>query len=470
MGKVGSWREKIRIKCLKTVGFVRDNAAIVHVDFDFPITRGHLMSAACFCDPAVTARCILPARVRHCKLGLSDFTTPLRGGSNSMTSSKSDDPLASPATKFLIKSMICVISCVGAGVCAQAQDAHPNNTDRSRTATSQTSLRDTSPTRTTESHVRSGNQSVDRQIVEALGPNGRYQPSGETEKETVQVNATTTRTVVRTYSWDVNGQRKLEQVTEEEARTSASGDVHVIRTTSGSDGNGNLQVVQREVADTRKTSPDEQETKTTTYLLNGNSDLTPSLQTRELQKRSADHRVEVKKTLLQPDSSGNWQVAEVKQSTIKEDNKNRTSEERISRPDPDGGLSEVSRTVGKETENAAGEKSTTVETYFTNAPGVAADGGLRLNWQVTTVQKTDSGGKTIDTQRNQSNPNDANGGLQVSTRTKYTVRYAASGTEENKTIQERDINGALHVVSVESRKSDQPTAAQGQTAPSEKPK
>jgi hypothetical protein len=50
------------------------------------------------------------------------------------------------------------------------------------------------------------------------------------------------------------------------------------------------------------------------------------------------------------------------------------------------------------------------------------------------------------------------------------VRYAASGTDETKTIQERDINGALNVVSVEARKSDQPSAAQIPTAPSEKPK
>jgi hypothetical protein len=387
-----------------------------------------------------------------------------------MALSQFDNPIDASSTKFLIKSIISVIFCVGPAVCAQAQNAQPNSTNESWTATTQTSVRDTSTLRTTESHVKSGNQTVDRQIVEALGPSGQYLPSGEIEKETVHVNATTTRTVVRTYSWDVNGHRNLEQVTEEEARSSASGDIQAIRTTSQSDGNGNLQVVQREVADTRKTSPDVQETKTTTYLPNGNGDLTPSLQTRELQKRSADHRVEVKKTLLQPDSSGNWQVAEVKESTSKEDNKNRTSEERISRPDPDGGLSAVSRAVGKETENAAGEKSTTVETYFTNSPGVAADGGLRLNWQVTTVQKTDSDGKTTEQQRKQPNPNDTNGGLQVNTRTKYIVRYAASGTEEIKTIEEHDINGAFSVVSVEARKSDQAPAAQEQLAPSEKPK
>jgi hypothetical protein len=178
----------------------------------------------------------------------------------------------------------------------------------------------------------------------------------------------------------------------------------------------------------------------------------------------------VKKTLLQPDSSGNWQVAEVKESTIKEDNKKRTSEERISRPDSNGGFSEVSRTVGKETENAAGEKSTSVETYFTNAPGVAADGGLHLNSQETTVQKTDLGEKTTEQQRKLPNPNDPNGSPQVTTRTKYTVRYAASGTEETKTSQERDINGAFNVVSTEARKSDEAPEAQAQTAPSEKPK
>jgi hypothetical protein len=280
------------------------------------------------------------------------------------------NPIDTCSSKFLIKSVIVAIICLVAIYCAHAQDSQPKGTNDSWTATARTSLANTSPTRTTESHVRSGNQSIDRQIVEALGPNGRYQPSIETEKETVQVNATTTRTDLRTYSWDVNGQRNLEQVTEEEARSSASGDRQIIRTSSQSDGNGNLQVAQREVADTRRISPDVQETKTTTYLPNGNGDLAPSLQTRELQKRCADGTVEVKQTLLQPDPSGNWQVAEVKESTVKEDNKNRTTEERISRPDSGGGLSQVSRIVGKETENAAGEKSTTVETYFQNAPGV----------------------------------------------------------------------------------------------------
>jgi hypothetical protein len=366
--------------------------------------------------------------------------------------------------------MFSVILGVGSAVCAQAQDAHPNNTNESWTTTTQASVDNTGPTRTTESHSRSGNRSVDKQIVEVLGANGRYLRNFETEKETVLVNATTTRTVLRTYIWDVDGRRNLEQVTEEEARSSADGDVQVIRTTSNSDGNGNLQVVQREVADTRGTSPDVHETKTTIYRPDGNGALKPSLQTQELQKRSADHTIEVKKTLLQPDSSGNWEVGEVKERTIKEDNKIRTTEESKSRHDLEGRVSEVSRTVGKETETTAGEKSTTVETYYTNTPGVAPDGSLHLNWQVTTVQKKDSDGKTTDQQGKQPNPDDPNGNLQVNTKTKYIVLYAASGTQQTKTIQERDINGTFNVVSVETQKSGQVPAEQVQTTPSEKPK
>jgi hypothetical protein len=372
------------------------------------------------------------------------------------------------ATKLLLQSITSVILCAGSVVSAQAQDAQPN-TSESWTATTHTSRDNTNPSRTTESHAKSGNRSVDKQSIEVLGPDGEYQRYSDTEKETILVNATTTRTVVRTYSWDANGKRNLVQVTEEEARSSASGDAQVVRTTSNSDVNGNFQVVQRAVADTRKTSPDAQETKTTVYLADGNGGLTPSLQTQEVQKRSADHSIEVKKTTLLPDGNGKWAVGEVKENTITEDGGNRTSEVRVSRPDLEGRLSEVSRTVGKETETAAGEKSNTVETYSVDVPGVAGDGRLHLNQRVTTVEKKDSSIKTTEQQVQQPTPGNPSDGLQVSGKTKYTVRYAASATEQTKTIQARDANGTFNVVSVQTEKSDLVPPAQLPKPPSNKP-
>jgi len=385
-----------------------------------------------------------------------------------MAPSQLGNRVVASATKVLLHSMTSVILCAGSVVSAQAQDAQPN-TSESWTATTHTTRDNTNPSRTTESHAKSGNRSVDKQSIEVLGPDGEYQRYSDTEKETILVNATTTRTVVRTYSWDANGKRNLVQVTEEEARSSASGDAQVVRTTSNSDVNGNFQVVQRAVADTRKTSPDAQETKTTVYLADGNGGLTPSLQTQEVQKRSADHSIEVKKTTLLPDGNGKWAVGEVKENTITEDGGNRTSEVRVSRPDLEGRLSEVSRTVGKETETAAGEKSNTVETYSVDVPGVAGDSRLHLNQRVTTVEKKDSSSKTTEQQVQQPTPGNPSDGLQVSGKTKYTVRYAASATEQTKTIQARDANGTFNVVSVQTEKSELVPPAQLPKPPSKKP-
>ena len=295
------------------------------------------------------------------------------------------------ATKLLAYSIFSVILCVGSAVCVRAQDAQTNKTDESWTATTQTSIDHANPSRTLESHSKADNRSVDKQRVEVLGSDGRYQPYYDTETETIQVNATTTRTVVREYRWDTNGRRNLLQVTEQESQSSSNGDSHVVSTTSSADADGNLHLAQREVADTRKASPDVQETKTTVYVNDGTGSFTPSQQTREVQTSGADHSVEVKKTTLLPGANGNWQVFEVKEKTIKDDDaKNRTSEERISRSDIDGRTSEVSRTVGHETENADGERSATVETYTPNVPGMAGDGKLHLTERNTSNQNKDA--------------------------------------------------------------------------------
>jgi hypothetical protein len=379
--------------------------------------------------------------------------------------SQHDCQVARSSAEFLVRSMISLILCVGPGVCARAQDARPNSTSES--STTQTSL-GTNPVRTTESHTKSGNRSVAKQKVEVLGTDGGYRPDYDIETETIQVDATTTRTMVRTYKWDTNGQRNLMQLTEEEARNSSSGDAQTVRATSSRDVNGNLQLVQREVADTKKLRSDVLETKTTVYLADGNGGFTPSRQMQELQK-SAGHQVEVKKTTLRPGANGNWELGELSEKTIADDGKSRTSDERVSRPDLEGRLSGYSRTVSMESESPAGEKSNTVETYSTAVAGLAADGGLHLNQRVTTVQNTNPDGRTAQ-QVEQPNPGNPTDGLQVSAKTRYTVKYAASGTQQTKTVQVRDGNGGFSIYSVETQKSDQVPPVAAPTAASDKSK
>jgi len=362
-------------------------------------------------------------------------------------------------TKLFTKSIISVVLCVVPAVWAQAPDAQQNSTGETAATTTQISQDNVNPFRTTDSQYRSGNQTVDKRSVQVLGLDGRYRPDSDTETETVRVDDNTTRTVVRIYTWDPNGQRKLAEATEAETRTSASGDARTERTTSNSDLNGKLQVARREVEDTKKTSPETQETKTTVYVADGDGVFSPSEQTQELQKTGADKSVDVKRTTLRPDVNGGWLVKEVSEKATKEEDKSRTTEERVSRPDLNGNVTVISRTVGEETETPTGESSSTVETYSVDPPGVTRDGSLHLSRRVTTLQK-DSNADATEQQVDQLDPGNPSDPLRVNTRTKYTVLYSSSGAQETKTVQAPDGSGILKPIEVEKTKTDDAAPAQ----------
>jgi hypothetical protein len=368
----------------------------------------------------------------------------------------------------LMELIISVALCVGTAVCVQAQDPKQSSTDESWTATRETTVANSNPSRTMENHSKSGNRTVDKQKIEVLGPDGRYQPFSEIEAETVQVDAMTTRTVVRTYTWDGNGRRQLSRVTEQESRTTANGDTHVVRNTSSANVDGRLQVVQREVADTRKISPGVEETKSTVSQPDSYGGFTQTEQKQEVKKRDANDSLAVKRTRLVPDGNGNWRVLEVIEKTIQDDGKSRSEEERVSYPDAEGRLSESSRTVSKQTETPTGEKTKTVETYSDYVPGYR-DSSMHLNQRVTTIQKKDSGGEIIDEQveqRSSGNPSDI---PKVTEKTKYVVKYGYAGTEQTKTVYGRDGGGSFYVGSVETQRSNQATPQPSPTTPVDKP-
>ena len=368
----------------------------------------------------------------------------------------------------LMELTISVVLCLATAVSVQAQNPQTSGSDESWTTTNETASPNANASRTTESHTKSGNRTVDKQRLDLLGPNGGYQPFSETETETVQADDTTKRTVVRTYRWDGNGRRILAEVREEESRTTASGNSHMERKTSSVDVNGNFQAVRRETADTRKVSSDVEETKRTVYGPDGYGGLAQAEQTQEVKTHGADDSVAVKKTTLVPDGNGNWKVGNVTEETIKDDGNNKITEERVSRPDLEGRLYESSRTVSKEGQTDTGEKRKTVESYSVYGSGYI-DGSMHLNQRVTTIQKKDSEGEITEQQveqRKWGNPSD---GPQVTARAKYTVRYAASGSDTTKTVQVRDANGNFNEASVETKKSTQPPPAQKPPAPADKP-
>lgn len=311
---------------------------------------------------------------------------------------------------------------------------------------------------------------LDRQSLERRGSDGQFEPYQDIEKETLQVDASTVRTTMRTFGRDADGAKTLVQVTEEEKHTLPGGDSNVVRTTSNPDANGALQVVQRQIEETKKISKDVEETKTTTMLTGINGGLVPAMKVQERRERGANDTFESQKTTLLPNGDGNWQVSEIRQATTRQDGNGHSTEERVSRPDADGKLGEISRTISKESEAAAGEKRNTVETYSVDVPGLAREGGLHLVERATTAQHTSSTGQqTTEKQLEQPTPGDPSSGLQVTTLTTDTVRPGPSGAQATQTIQMRDANGDFGVVSVDTAKSDNIHALQVQIAPSEKP-
>ena len=344
------------------------------------------------------------------------------------------------------------------GLTAFAQTTEPTkNDDRSKSWTTTTDVRTNhvNPTRMIESHSENGNRTLDKQSVQILGRDGHYEAYQDIEKETVQVDASTVRTTTRSFGRDVNGEKSLVQVTEEEKHTVPGGDSNIVRITSDTDVNGKLKPVQREIVATKRIGRDSEETNTTVMLPSINGGLAPAYKSREVRKQHADGTVESEKTTLLPDGAGRWQVTEIRKDTTRQEANERTTEKHISRLDSAGKLGEVSRVVSKESESTAGEKRNVVETYSIEIPGTSQDGSLHLVQRTTSKQRSSSTGEQVSEQEvEQTNRDDPNSGLRVSVLVNGTMQRGPSGVQAAHTIRMRDANGNFEVVSVDTTKSD----------------
>jgi len=369
---------------------------------------------------------------------------------------------------WLLLAATSVFFLSGRILCAQSADTQ-GGANESWTDTSALHSDNANPTRTVESHSQSGNRTVDNQSTQREGPDGNFEPYQDIEKTTEKVDSTTTKTITREYGRDADGARTLVQVSEEETHTRPAGGSYTVRSTSNPDVNGDLELVQREIEETRKIGKNEEETKTTVMLPGAEGGLAPALMREEHSTKEGNDTVQSQTTLL-PDGNGGWQVSEVKQSTTHQEGNSHTTDEQISRPDADGKLSEVSRTVSKESASGANKRDT-VETYSLDVPGVARDGNLHVVEEATTVQNTNSNGEQ-NTRHvvARPDPGDPEAGLQVYVVSTDRVNARVSGALATRTIQTRDADGNLDVVSVDTSKSDNIHAVQVQIAPSAKAK
>jgi hypothetical protein len=326
------------------------------------------------------------------------------------------------------------------------------------------------PVRIIESYCENGNRTLDKRSVEILGTDRHFEPYQDIEKETLTVDASTVRTTMRTFARDVNGMTTLVQVTEEENHILPGDDTNIVRVTYNPDANGRLQPVQREIVETKKIGKDMEEATTTVMLPSANGGLAPAFKTHELRKRAVKDTVETEKTTWLPDVNRNWQLSEIRHNTATEGAQDRSIEERVSRPDAVGKLSQISRVVGHETEGASGEKRSVVEAYSIDVPGTTRDDSLHLvERKISTKSARSTGNRATEQRIEQINPGDPGSGLRVSVLVDGKTVPEMSGEKSTVTIRARDSNGSFAVVSVDTTKADRIPTVQIQQTPAEKP-
>ena len=322
------------------------------------------------------------------------------------------------------------------------------------------------PTRTTETHTVVDGRTVDRTVVETLGPDGRYVLYSDTEKQSVWVNDTTVRNLERSFARDPDGERTLIQERQEESRSLPGGEEKVVRTTSNPDADGALQVVQRELEDSKQLSPGVRETTTTVLTPDGNGGFAPAVQIDQRETQSSDGTIDLKKSTLLSDGTGHWQLSEVREGTSKVENGQiRSKDEHVLRPGSNGNLVVVERTVSKRTDAGAGEKRDTIDKYSTNVPGQAGNDSLQLvQREITVQQNSAAGGHSTTRQIEQADPGDPSDGLRVTEKTINIVKPGGSGSaDENRTILTPDSDGRLGEVWVDIGETSHPSVVQVDT-------
>ena len=327
------------------------------------------------------------------------------------------------------------------------------------------------PTRTNETHPEVNGRVVDRTLVETLGPDGRYIPYSDTEKESLRINDTTVRNIERTFGRDADGHRTLIQERQEESRSLPGGEQKVTRTVSNPDANGGLQVVQRELEHSQQLSPGVRVTTSTVLTPDGNGGFSAAVRTEERETKSSDGTVKSTKSTLLSDGTGGWKLSEVRENTTRPEGEIRSQDLRVLRPDSTGNLAVVEHTVDQQARTGAGKTRDTTETYSTNVPGEAGDSGLQLVQRETSVRRTTSGGaQTTSRQIEQPRPGDFSHGLHVTQETIDTVRPSGNGTaNQSRIILAPDSDGRLGQVWVDMGKTNDPSVIKVDTGASTKP-
>ena len=304
--------------------------------------------------------------------------------------------------------------------------------------------------RAVEKHAQSGGKDVTTRSSGSLPGGGAYQPSGESEEETVRIDAKTVRVVRREFATDSNGRRKVVGITEEQQKTLPDGRQTVVRTISRPDLNNGFQVARRDIEETTTTGPGTTETRTTVLMPGAEERLVPHEQMVRVERKQGDVE-KVQTTHSLPNGNGGWQVSKIEDKLVKAEGKNsRTTQERVYQRDAQQNLSLSKEVLNKNWTDGAGQEHETVESYSDYSPGMAVSGNGRLNLdqRLRIVRRTSpDGSQQTEQQQEERDPNAPDSALRPTQKTMETATTSRDGSVTKKgTVLSVDANGNTRTI------------------------
>lgn len=301
------------------------------------------------------------------------------------------------------------------------------------------------PIRTHQIHTERDGRVLEQTAVETIGLDGRYVPYMDTERESVRVDATTVRSLERTFARGPNGEKTLVQERSEETISLPKGAHRIVRTVANPDVNGALQVVQEEFIDSKQVNTGARETKSIVLMPDPNEGLAPVMQQQEIARPQVDGTTDVERYSWLTDGAGHWQLKEVRRG-IHQDGGN-TREESVLRTDSAGTLQLVEQTIRTQTKLGADQDSEISETYSTTVPGVAGENNLQIVRRESVRRRHSASENSVARQVESVTPGSTSGNLHPTELAVDIVRPTANSVfNDHRTIYSIDANGQLRQV------------------------
>lgn len=287
----------------------------------------------------------------------------------------------------------------------------------------------------------------------------------EVERETIQVDSQTVRTIERAYRRDANGRRQLQDVTEVEQRTFSDGRVEAVQTKSTIDVNGRMQVWRQQRQETRNLGDDRWETSSTVLKPGTDGRLETVYRIQQTEHRDADDVVRMERVVEEQDLNNRWNVIEQRSATVEERAEETIQQETVYERGPFGELSLKSQVSSIEWQDKDGGIHRTIDTYQPDSRGE-----MELVERIELKEVTLDNGNKQSIQELQTRSS-AQGELQVVERIAQDLTRARTGdTVENVTIERRDVYGKISIAENISRTRTEEESGPGKKTFTSKPK